>query len=841
MASIAKRGAAILAALVGLVILTLTLVGWNWLRGPVSWVVSHKIGRPFAIRGDLRVDWRGHWGREPRITADRLVLANAPWGSAPDMLEIGRLSVTVDARQLLRGQIVLPEVEVSRPSVLLERSDGGEGNWPAAPAGATGAGPSRTPTLGRVRLDGGVVRYQDHSAGTEIRLELATPRPASVEEQVVEVRAQGQVAGRPFSVRRLEATLGPELSLVADGIVLANASWGSRPLMAQIERAAVRLDLARLLAGQVVVRALDLSEPNVLLETSRDGRRSNWTVAPTPAPGGASPSRGSAGGAMDGTDGALAALLGRLEVRNGTLAYRDPRTNTDVTVTVDRVGPERRGTGTTMGVTGRGRYRGATFALAGRVGTLLAIRDQRVPYPIDLTVQVGDTRAKLQGTLMAPLELRGLNVDLALEGQDLSKLYPFIPVPLPETPPYRLAGRLERTGQTWSFSGFQGQVGDSDLGGDFSVDLAGRRPTLKGDLVSHTLDFHDLAPLVGAPPSPQGTASAQQQQRAAARAGRDRVLPDEPFRLERLRAADADVTFRGERLVAPGLPLESLAARFRLADGRLRLDPLAVGVAGGTVAGSVLMDGGHEPLSSAVELSVREIDLQRLFPGFKLSAASAGLVGGAGRLDATGNSVAEMLGSMTGDVVLRMDGGRVSKLLLELADLDVADSAVLWVAGDKSIPVRCLVADFHADDGRMQTQTLVLDSQDTRVDGSGTIDFKNEGLGLRLAARSKRPSLVALRGPIQLGGRFKAPTVRVDATQVTLRAVAAAALGVLLTPPAAILPFIELGVAKDADCAGLAARAEARVRAAGLPGGADGTPGPAVTMSPGRQAGGSAY
>ena len=69
MATIAKRGAAILAALVGLVILTLTLVGWNWLRGPVSWMVSHKIGRPFAIRGDLQVDWRRHWGREPRITA----------------------------------------------------------------------------------------------------------------------------------------------------------------------------------------------------------------------------------------------------------------------------------------------------------------------------------------------------------------------------------------------------------------------------------------------------------------------------------------------------------------------------------------------------------------------------------------------------------------------------------------------------------------------------------------------------------------------------------------------------------------------------------------------------
>src|SRR5207249_367765 len=255
------------------------------------------------------------------------------------------------------------------------------------------------------------------------------------------------------------------------------------------------------------------------------------------------------------------------------------------------------------------------------------------------------------------------------------------------------------------------------------VDLAGRRPTLKGDLVSHTLDFHDLAPLVGAPPSAQATASAAQQQRAAARAASDRVLPDEPFRLERLRAAGADVSFRGARL----------------------------------------------------------------------------------------------LGSMTGDVILAMEGGRISKLLLNLADLDVAGSATLLVAGDKSIPIRCLVADFHADDGRMRAQTLVLDSTDTRLDGTGTIDFKDEGLGLRLAARSKRPSLVALRGPIQLGGRFKAPTVRPDPTQLTLRAGAAIALG-FIAPPAAILPFLELGVAKDANCGALVTASAERVRAAGRPG-----------------------
>jgi AsmA family protein len=809
MESIAKRAAAILAALVGLVILTVTLVGFNWLRGPVSWAVSRAIGRTFEIRGDLRV----HLGRTPRITADRLVLANAPWGTMPEMVDVQRLGLTIDVGQLVRGHVVLPEIDITRPSVLLERSDTGEGNWPAA---SEGASTGRRPSFGRVRLDGGRVRYRDPVAGTEIEAELTTPRPATPDEQVVDVQARGQVAGRPFSVRNVQARLTDEVALTAEGIILANAPWGSRPVMVAIDRAATRLDLASLLTGEVRVRELQLSDPKVLLETSSDGKRRNWTLATTATPRAAEPARAAPSGAPGAMDPAVAGVLAHLEIKNGTFTYRDPPTNTDVTVTVDRVGPSRPGATPTMGVTGRGRYLGASFALSGKVGTILAIQDVRVPYPIDVAVKVADTQATLRGTLMAPLELRGLNVDLALEGSDLSKLYPFIPVPLPETPPYKLAGRLERVGQAWTFSGFQGQVGQSDLAGDFGVDLGGQRPRLTGDLVSHSLDFKDLGPLVGAPPGAQGPASPEQRQRAAAQAKRDRVLPDQPFRLERLQAADADVSFRGERLVGTGLPLESLSAHVRLEDGRLQLEPFNVGMAGGTVSGTLLMDARRQPLETAADVAVRDLDLNRLFPGFKLGQASAGLIGGAGRFGTSGNAVAEMLGSMTGDVALTMEGGQVSKLLLDLADLDVAGSALRFMGGDQAIPVRCLVADFHADDGRMKAQTLVLESTDTRIEGAGTIDFKDEGLDLRLAARSKRPSLVALRGPIHLGGRFKSPSVRPDPTQPVLRAVAAAALG-FVTPPAAILPFLELGVTKDVDCGALVAGASERVRIAGPP------------------------
>jgi hypothetical protein len=51
------------------------------------------------------------------------------------------------------------------------------------------------------------------------------------------------------------------------------------------------------------------------------------------------------------------------------------------------------------------------------------------------------------------------------------------------------------------------------------------------------------------------------------------------------------------------------------------------------------------------------LDLRQLFPGFKLNAASVGLIGGAGQVTTAGASVAQMLGAMNGDVTLTMTGG----------------------------------------------------------------------------------------------------------------------------------------------------------------------------------------
>ena len=93
-------------------------------------------------------------------------------------------------------------------------------------------------------------------------------------------------------------------------------------------------------------------------------------------------------------------------------------------------------------------------------------------------------------------------------------------------------------------------------------------------------------------------------------------------------------------------------------------------------------------------------------------------------------------------------GGEASELAIVLSNLDLANAVQLLLKGDASSPIRCVVADFVADDGVMNAKTLIADTGTENIQGSGSVDFKKEQYDLQLKASSKKPSLVALRGPI---------------------------------------------------------------------------------------------
>ena len=261
-----------------------------------------------------------------------------------------------------------------------------------------------------------------------------------------------------------------------------------------------------------------------------------------------------------------------------------------------------------------------------------------------------------------------------MSGASLGNLYPLTGVTLPDTPAYSTDGRLSANlqaaqGASFNYQGFNGKIGDSDIHGDLAFVASQPRPRLSGNLVSNQLLFKDLAPLIGA------DSNAEQKARGgASKQPAGKVLPVEAFRTERWRAMDADVTFAGKRIVhSAQLPFTDLSAHVVLEDGLLRLEPLRFGVAGGSLASNIRLDGRSVPLQGRAKLTARGFKLKQLFPTFAPMQTSFGELNGDADISGRGNSVAALLGTANGDLRMLINDGAISRSLMEIAGLNVGN------------------------------------------------------------------------------------------------------------------------------------------------------------------------
>ena len=220
---------------------------------------------------------------------------------------------------------------------------------------------------------------------------------------------------------------------------------------------------------------------------------------------------------------------------------------------------------------------------------------------------------------------------------------------------------------------------------------------------------------------------------------------------------------------------------------------------------SIVLRTDVEPHTALADITVKKVSLNKLFPTVQLTQSGMGLIGGEAKFSATGDSIAELLGSANGRMGFSMSGGKISNLLLEIVGIDGAEVIKFLFGGDKTVSVRCMVADFKVDDGLMNAETLVLDTTDTSITGEGNINLKNESINLTLKPLPKDASILSLRSPLFAQGTFKKPRFFPDMKRVAARTGAAVALGTLLAPLAALIPLIESGPGKDSDCAKLIA------------------------------------
>ena len=590
--------------------------------------------------------------------------------------------------------------------------------------------------------------------------------------------------GRTVEVRgHLQVVPAWHPQVRAEQFVIANAKGGSGPEMFRADDVYFQFRIWPLLIGRLEIDAVRLAKVNVLLEKYKDGS-ANWQF-PTDSP------EAAAVKAATPDHREEFPVLRNLTIQDAKLVYRSPAQKEPIEVQVAKLEAHGGDMDSPVSLRMNGIYQKAPFSIDTKLGSFGILRGGTEPYPVKAVVKLDTVDASFDGTIKEPVKFTGLDGTISAKGENLADLYKLMGLPLPESPPYRLTGRLRQDGNTYHLDDFKGVLGTSDMAGDVAVATGGDRPKITAKVRSDALAMDDIAGFMGAKePTAKGTANEQVKQQAntaSAKPANDNptsVIPDRPFRLDKLREMDAEVDYVAKSIKLSGVALDDMNAKLTLANGKLNLHPLELGVFQGKVALNLDLDASKDVPTVAGDYTVRGLSLGTALKLLDIDDKSVGTLRGKGKLTTRGGSLHQLASNADGTGILIMEGGQISNLLMELMALDLQEALQQWMEGDKQVAqISCFMAPYKVEQGRVLADPWLFDTSDAFVVIRGYIDLKDETLQMKLTPQPKDYSFFNFRTSIVVEGDLKTRKANVN----VLDAIAKVLLKTLVAPA---MPFV---------------------------------------------------
>lgn len=193
----------------------LLLADLSHLKRPFLALLSDLIDRELIVDGAFELDL----GRQLRISAFGVRLANAEWSARGDMLASASLYLEIETLSLLPGrQLIINRLEVRRASLSLERDSGDRSNWHF---GSGSNADSTVPMLRHVTVNDLDVLLDTPSRDAPLQMHIESIALAESATGLLELTAQGSAEGHAFTVA---GELGPLAALVAGRDVVARLS-----------------------------------------------------------------------------------------------------------------------------------------------------------------------------------------------------------------------------------------------------------------------------------------------------------------------------------------------------------------------------------------------------------------------------------------------------------------------------------------------------------------------------------------------------------------------------------------------------------------------------------------
>ena len=504
----------------------------------------------------------------------------------------------------------------------------------------------------------------------------------------------------------------------------------------------------------------------------------------------------------------IAGLIESLQ-GNVQLDYNDKKRKEKLSLNLQHK-PEAKASGAPrLLLTADGLIDGHAIELHGTITPPTSLLVSRKPYQIDLQMQAFGVSGKMAGKVADPFSLNG--VDLAIEAQaaDFKGLRRAFGEAVPALGKVDLSTSLTSEQSKIQLSKLTVVLDQGRVDGELVLDTASAIPDLQADLTFTDLNIDKLRSVLEKPAEPKDVAqsannSASKKAAAKKSPAKDKIFSDEPLPFEYLSRANVRMTLRVINLIENNKRLDEAEIKMNLQNGKLSASLLKHSAFQGELDSEFVIDAsGKGAPTVKIKFKAPRLEVGELAVVSDGSAAVEGPLAIDISLHAQGNSLAQIMATLNGDVHLLMEKGSAdAKALDVLVGGLTAILGTIFTEQSSKTQINCAISHLKLDDGILTPQLIVLDTQYSTVFAEGQVDLKKEQLDIKVTPQAKGVTL-SIAYPVRLYGQLNKPEIEIVKTDALLKT--GELWANVVYPPSLLIKFSDLGGGRKNPCVSMVA------------------------------------
>lgn len=407
---------------------------------------------------------------------------------------------------------------------------------------------------------------------------------------------------------------------------------------------------------------------------------------------------------------------------------------------------------------------------------------------VDMVLSTNGSTVKINSTSRDVFKTGGRKIHIRLSGNKLKEWQGIVGRELPLLDHYKLESRFEIQKKGIRVNKFIIRTPRSRLRGK-SFYRFGKRGTLNVLVDNSRLALADL----------KMEADMVQKNTGKKSASNEMVIPKTDLMKLLSPAMDVNLEVRSSDLIFNKFTLHDLGLKTRWGEQVLATQVYKGRVSDGALTADIYLTIVDEEAAGKIEMNIHQLDYGKLMQEVGLGDKMKGKADVNVHLVGFGKDLKEFLTHSDGTMEFVGEKGILASKYLRLWGEDIVQTILPfnWF-GREQTNLNCVVGRFDLTDGRLSSDSLLLDTETMTIAGTGAVNLGNEELAFELMPDPKNISLLSLATPVKIRGTLAKPRIEPHALGTTWTI--GSLLAGLANPAILIARFAKLGSLGENPC-----------------------------------------